>query len=450
MSDTVAEPMAEPPRPPPPKPARWLGAAIGVRAPGLKLGFVGGLLLLLLLPQCMVAELINEREARQTAARYDIGASWGQPQTVLGPLVVLPYRIRAQRGPDVWERGTVAIPPAELTADARLAPQRRRLGLFEAVVYTAQIDLAARFALSATLPDSAEPLWTEAYLLTGSSDPRPTTVPPSLQWDGRPLLAGEAGGSLCGSIQTLRWPLRLEGAPDPARRIEVAGRAELRGTSSLTFLPLANQARFTVAGAWQTPSYVGGDLPRQTTLDEDGFRAEWAAALPSRAIALGSECGSAISGGRSMGVSLLEAVPTYRMVNRASKYAMMFLVLAFTTYLLFELMAGVAIHVVQYGLLGLSVVLFPLLLLAIAEPAGFALAYAASTAMVMAQASLYTASVTGRRGLALIFAGVLAILFGFLYVVLSLESFALLVGAVALFVVLSAVMAVTRKVRWSA
>ena len=46
----------------------------------------------------------------------------------------------------------------------------------------------------------------------------------------------------------------------------------------------------------------------------------------------------------------------------------------------------------------------------------------------MAQASLYTLSITQRPRLALLLAGVLAALFGLLYVVLRLESYALLAG----------------------
>ena len=199
-----------------------------------------------------------------------------------------------------------------------------------------------------------------------------------------------------------------------------------------------------IAAPWPTPSFVGDELPERSLVEAEGFSAEWSLASeggPARR----SLCGMARAG---VGVQLLEAVPTYRMVSRASKYAMLFLALAFVTYVLFELLAGLRIHIVQYGLLGCSVVMFPLLLLAIGEPLGFASAYAASTLAVMAQASLYTAAVTGRRGLAVIFAGVLAALFGFLYVVLSLEAFALLVGTLALFTVLSVVMAVTRRIEW--
>jgi inner membrane protein len=447
MSATEPPSGVIPPMPAPPARPRSLTASLGVST--MKLGMLGGLLLALLLPQFFIAALIAEREGRQEEVRQEIGASWGQPQTVLGPLLMLPYRV-PKRGSDLWDRGEIALLPAELTAGASLVPERRQRGLFEAVVYTAQVDLAARFALGAALPDGAEPLWTEAYLMTGASDLRPSAEAPSLRWDGRSLTP-DTRGSNCGAIETLRWPLRLDGPPESGRPIDVSGRMDLRGTSRLVFKPLASRIRLTATGAWQTPSYIGTDLPQRTVLADDGFRAEWSTgSVGSTLLFPSSGCNPQISGGRSIGVALLEAVPTYRMLNRAAKYALMFLVLAFLTYLLFELVAGLRIHIVQYGLLGCSVVLFPLLLLAIAEPAGFAAAYAISTVMVMAQASLYTASVTHDRRLALIFAAVLAVLFGFLYVVLSLESFALLTGAVALFAALSVVMLVTRRIRWGA
>lgn len=159
-------------------------------------------------------------------------------------------------------------------------------------------------------------------------------------------------------------------------------------------------------------------------------------------------CLQGISSRHGVGVTLIEPVQTYRMVTRAAKYAVMFVALAFLAYLLFELVAGVRVHIVQYVLLGASLVLFPLLLLAIAEPLGFAVAYGVAAGMVMGQAGFYTAAVVGRRLLAGIFTAVLASLFGFLYVVLSLESMALLAGAAALFAALSLVMLVTRRIRW--
>ncbi len=152
---------------------------------------------------------------------------------------------------------------------------------------------------------------------------------------------------------------------------------------------------------------------------------------------------------RTVGVALLEAVPTYRIVSRAAKYGMFFLALAFVTCGCFEMLARVRIHPVQYALLGASVVLFPLLLLpALGEAIGFTAAYAAAAAVAL-QASAYVGAVTRGGLLEAAMAGVLGVLFVFLYVVLSLEAWSLLVGALALFLALSVVMAVTRRVEWA-
>lgn len=438
MSDIPAPPPAAPPAAPMAATIRSFGGA------GLKLAAIGMLVLGLLIPQFFVAGLIAEREARQAEVQAEIGRAWGQPQTVLGPMLVVPVRLPSERTPGAMERRGIAIPAAELAMAATMQPERRRRGLFETTVYTARIDFTGRIGdAAAALPADAEPDWPAAYLITGASDVRPAAEAPALRWAGSALTVLGEGNSRCGPVQAMRWPLGLQDAPEPGSTF--AGTMELRGTGSLALIPAARRATLSAQGDWETPSYFGAGLPLRAATESGGFRAEWAGGMAERAIRLPSaDCGpSALPA--AMGVALLEAVPTYRMVNRTAKYATLFVLLAVMTYWLFETVAGLRIHLVQYGLLGLSMVLFPLLLLAIAEPLGFAIAYAVSAAMVMGQASLYTAAVTGRAWLAAIFAGVLAALFGFLYVVLQSESMALLAGALGLFAVLSAVMAATRR-----
>jgi inner membrane protein len=67
---------------------------------------------------------------------------------------------------------------------------------------------------------------------------------------------------------------------------------------------------------------------------------------------------------------------------------------------------------------------------------------------VLTQATLYTAAVARRFKPALLFAAMLSSLFGFLYVLLGLETYSLLIGALALFIVVSALMVLTQMVRW--
>jgi inner membrane protein len=449
MSDIPHSPLSSP-KPMPARPFLRLGRAG-------KLALVGGLLLLLLVPHLMIEAVIEERESYQEQVRDGIARSWGPAQSVLGPVLVVPTRSPAPRaphetGPLRWERGAVAVLPTQMKAEAALSPERRRRGLFEAVIYEAEVALSASIVVPAVTADpGAELLWREAFLATGATDLRSAAAAARLSVEGRELVARDASENGCIGTELIRWDLGLDGPPEPGLSLSVAGALSLRGTGRFGLLPLARRADLSVVAPWVTPSFSGAGLPVRAEVRDAGFSAEWregAGQLLVRNLGPGW-CGTLMAGETQVGVDLLEAVPTYRMVTRASKYAVVFFVLAFLTYVLFELVAGVRIHIVQYGLLGLSLVLFPLPLLAFGGPLGFAAAYAISTAAVVVQASAYTGAVTRRAGLTGLFACVLAGLFGFLYVVLSLEAYALLAGATALFLALSVVMAVTRRVDWA-
>lgn len=453
---TASAPEAAGPDPagPAPAPAGLARKLLGV---GLMLGA-------LLVPHWAIQDLIAEREGRRDEVRAEIARAWAEPQALVAPMLQVPYRVPAGRdagaGTPHWRRGSLTLLPAALTAEVALQPETRRRGLFEAVVYGARVALSGSFALpEAGLPDmpDAEILWREAVLLAGSNDLRlagPAGQSPVLSWAGQPRRPAESQPDLPGALpcalppaQAIAWPLGLEERPRPGQAFPFAVTLELRGSGAFHLVPLARQAELAASAPWPSPSFTGAGLPAETALGETGFRARWTAgtrqALLRRGAPAEAECAAA-----AIGVALLEAVPTYRMVSRAAKYGLFFLALSTVTYALFELTAGVRLHAVQYGLLGASLVLFPLLLLAIGEPLGFAAAYALSAAAVAAQATAYTGAATGRAGLAALLALVLGALFGFLYVVLSLEAYALLVGTLAVFVALSVVMAATRRVRW--
>lgn len=413
-----------------------------LEGPTAKLAAVGFVLLAMLVPHLMIGGVIEEREERHQSVQREIGAGWGGPQALMAPVLVIPWSGAEGR------HGRVYLQPERLDAQVELAPQLRRRGLYEVPVYTATARLEGRFNAAGAVvlqEPSAILHWGDATIVAGSQTMRLAGEVPSMSL-GEAWLPGEEGMPRwddCLPSRGIVWQTRLAGAPQGT--IPFAVTLALRGSQRFGLLPGPQRTNLAIGAAWPTPSFIGDDLPEQTSVEEWGFTAAWSLAGEGGSpMARRTLCGRFAAAG----VELLEAVPTYRMVNRASKYAMLFLALSFVTYTLFELLAGLRIHIVQYAMLGCSVVMFPLLLLAIGEPLGFAAAYAAATLLVMAQASLFTAAVTGRRVLAAAFAGVLAGLFGFLYVVLSLEAYSLLVGTLALFTVLSAVMALTRRVRW--
>lgn len=451
-------------------PSRPIGQFLG--GPAVKLGLIGVLLLLMQIPTLWVSTLIEERQDRQTEVQSEIGRSWGPAQDVRGPIMVVPFRanepqprlLNGQPQPPLPVRGYVHILPNRLSADVKLMPEQRKRGLFGAIVYNSTVALTGSFnvpainvpSLSGTAYTDTALLWPEAFIVAGSTDLRSNNPDTQLTADGRTLDPAEdaPATSQCGHLSLMRWNLGLDGAP-VGRPIPFSTAFTLRGTGSFNMTPAARRMEMTVAAPWPTPSFRGVVLPTRSTVTDSAFEAEWRdIGGVQQSVWYSREamnCTNATSFmHQQVGVDLLEAVPTYRMVNRASKYAALFMALAFLTYFLFETITRRSIHVVQYGMLGLSLSLFALLLLSVAEPLGFAPAYGVATAMVMGQASAYTWLVTRQAKLTGLFAGVLALLFGFLYVVLNLENYSLLVGAVSLFAVLSVVMVITNRLDWSA
>jgi inner membrane protein len=328
------------------------------------------------------------------------------------------------------------------------------------VVYTADIRLSGKFVIppDIAVPDGAALLWPEAFVVLTASDLRALKSTASLAWNGRPLPWSDCpllADGTCGAEPFVVARPAFAGPPEVGRAIPFDTEFELRGTSAFHFAPLGQEVDLALSAPWPTPSFVGAILPTTSTITAEAFDAAWHV---SANVATGRAVWSsnAVLGGQGwrqpedqIGVELLEAVPTYQMVDRASKYAVLFLALSFLTYFLFELVSRARIHFVQYGMLGASIALFSLLLISLSEPLGFERGYAISSALILLQASLYTVAVTRRWGLALRFFAILGALFGFLYVVLTLETYSLVAGSLALFVALSLVMVVTRHLDWA-
>lgn len=423
-------------------------------APASKLVLVGVVLLMMLLPLAYVSGLIDERQARETDMLGEFRSSWGPQQTLLGPMLVVPYHTEGS-----LSRRYLHIAPARLSATVQLRPETRKRGIFHATVYGAPVELAGVFQLPAEIP-AGELQWGDSFIVMRADDLRGLPPSAALRWNGQQsgwIDCSEVVAEACSADNLLVARAGTAVTADAPIKFEAS--LALRGTEALWLAPLAKGSDVTRSGAWSTPSFGGVSLPEKSKVGADDFSASWHVVnsrvarhgswVSRRAIEFDPTDQNAAVEGARIGVALLDPVPTYRMVERASKYAILFLALSFLTYFLFETVSGARIHVVQYGLLGLSISLFALLLISFSEPLGFTAGYLLSALMVLAQASLYTATVTGKWRHAATFAAVLAALFGFLYVVLILESYSLLVGSVALFAALSLTMAVTRRIEWS-
>jgi inner membrane protein len=440
MTDSAAP---SPEIPPQPQPRRTLPSILASDNLLARATVLGLLTLVLLIPLRMIDGVIADRRTFEAEATKSVSEAWGGPQTFTGPVIVMPYRRATDQAPFY-----LTLLPEKLTIDGRIVPEQRRRGLFAVNVYAATLDVVAEFRtaeLREMATDGRLLDWSAARLELGLSDVR-SIDGATVEIDGQRVDWGPGSG---GALSALKANLRaLIGRETVSIRFSLA----VAGSDKLGIVPLGRRTDVALSSSWPTPSFTGR-LPLSQSIDKEGFRAKWSAGHLGRPYSQLWDSGNARNDpsirsvvDSALGVTLLTPIDAYRETDRAIKYGVMFIGLSFVACLLFELATGTRPHVAQYGLIGLALCVFYLLLLSIAEQAGFALAYLASASAVVLQATLYNWALRRRAGPALAFGAVLAVLYAGLYSLLQLEDVALLAGSLVLFAVLSAAMWLTRNI----
>lgn len=430
----------------------------------VKMIAVGGLVLLLMVPLAMVRSLVAERQARQRDVEVEIAAVWGTAQTIGGPLLAVPYRMRTvdDKGTTVTWTEHAYFLPETLEISGRLTPERRHRGIFEAVVYTAELHLAGTFeqpSFAEWRIPAEDVLWDDAFLSLGVPDLRGVRGAIEVDWGGRRLAAVPGAGRVGLWTSGLKVPLPdLAAANGDERRLwAFALDLGLHGSREISFLPFGKRTVASLASVWPDPSFDGAFLPASREVGEGGFTAAWDVSwlgrgFPQRWRSSEAEQVAPPETVRAsaFGVELALPVDAYQKTERSVKYGVLFLALTFLTFFIYEVFSPFALHPVQYLLVGFALCLFYLLLLSLAEHVPFGWAYAAASAAVVSLISGYSAAILEGRARAAAMAGVLAILYGYLWVLLRAEDFALLLGSLGLFVILALVMWVTRRIDWYA
>ena len=425
-----------------------------VRSPFVRALLIAGLVLLLQVPSCMIGQVARERQQSRDEATADIARNWGGRQDLLGPFLVVPYRyeVKDDQGRIAHEDSWITLLPE--TLDARAAPQveTRRRGLFEVPVYRTRVTLTGRFGAprlaTGALVEAASVQWDKAQLVVRLSGVHALDRVAPLRWGRTPVEFLAGGGEL--TTSGIHAPLA---GLDPAAPADFAIELDLRGSQGLYFAPLGGQTHAQIDSSWPHPAFQGMWLPTRREVDGQGFAASWDITKLARGLPAGWKRGAMDDEALRatlFGVDLIYPVDPYRMSERSLKYSALLIGLSFLVLWLFELLTRRPVHLVQYLLFGAALCVFYLLELSLAEHFGFAAAYAVAAGAVTLQVSLYARSaLAGWRGAALMFA-VVSGLYGLLYLLLREEDYSLLVGSGALFAVLSLVMFLTRRVRWTA
>ena len=362
----------------------------------IKLAMVLAVGLVFLIASFFVNSAISDRKTLLNKAKADIALSWAGPQTIRGPVLIVPYTDNLKKD----HLSHMIFLPNTLSVTGTSTPEVRHRGIFD--VYNAEISVQSS---SAAL---------------------------SKQFSG------------------LHAQIQLANENQP---LNIALKINIKGTESLSFLPVAKESKVDINSNWPDPSFIGTFLPNTKDITNKGFQAQWAissiaSSLPEN-FSFEELSAHKASFDKTLGVRFLKTADHYQQTERTSKYSFLFVLYTFLVFFLFEVVSKTKIHIFQYFITACSLLCFSILLAAIAEHVPFEVAYAITSLAVITQMEFYVFGILHKKYERIAFVGLLACLYLYLFIVLRLEEIAFLIGAIGMFAAITIAMYFTKNVKWS-
>ncbi|MBI5138750.1 MAG: cell envelope integrity protein CreD [Candidatus Vogelbacteria bacterium] len=393
---------------------------------------------------CLIASfavmgLVSERQDRGLEASNEIALIWGGRQTLSGPMLVKKSIVAGATQNEF-------VLPHSLKYETKLLPEVRSRGIFKTVVYKSTNVVTGEFNASdikAVFDNDSNALLTVAI-----SDTRGIERQMSINWNGTSLpLEPGAGVNLYG-MSGLHSTVPLTRT---TKTVPFSFEVELKGSEGFSFIPLGRETKIALESAWPSPKFVGAFLPSSQTVNKDGFKAGWQVSSFGRSYPQSFKTTEVYFDQvllSAAGVDLLQVIDIYDMTLRSVKYAILFILITFAAFFLFDVLGGVRVHPIQYLLIGAALALFYLLLLSFSEWLGFPTAYLLATIMTACLVGSYSSFVLKSGNRAFLISIILVLLYGYLYLILQLEDYALVAGSLLMFILLGGAMYATRNIDW--
>lgn len=429
----------------------------------VKIILIGILILLLFIPLSMIRSLIAERSERADEAIGEVQHKWSNAQQLIGPFISLPFyetkqetyfEGNSQKTHTRTMTNSLHILPETLKIEGDIQTEQLKRGLYDIVVYKAPLELHGTFVLPPHFNQEVRDkglLLSQATLNLGLSDLRGLSEQIQVEWgdetlDFEPGLPEELPIS-SGVSTFLSATSKLQSGDTIPFRI----RLYLKGSASLNIAPFGKTTTVNLTSNSTTPSFNGDFLPEERNIDEKGFTAQW------KILHLNRNYPQVFTTTQIMGkekfnffgVNLLLPVRQYQQSMRTVKYASLIIILTFVISFFTEIIQKRNIHPFQYLLIGLALCLFYTLLIAISEHIGFTWSYLISALMTISLLTAYMYGILKIRKTALTMGSLLALLYGYIFILTRMETYALLAGSLGLFVILAFVMYYSQKIDWS-
>ena len=435
---------------------------------------IGTLALLLLIPLSFVKDLVRERNDRQERVIEEIDEKWGGAIYFYGPILKVPYKAYLDAKRTSYSTSYAYFFPEELKSHAQVKTEVKKRSNYESSVFNATMDFTGRyvapdFSSKGIAQEDIE--WDKATILirttnlssiknivtiTLAGKPYPFEPiydqenPEHYLWRNSMSYRGddneyyEGQSSRISSLQTASISMGELDKP-----LDFSLSITYDGSKHIAIAPIGKTTEGTISSNWQNPSFVGNFLPYEKQITSQGFSASWRVLYLNRPFSQQAFGELPQISEYAYQVSFVIPVDEYQQNERAVKYGFLVIGLTFLIFFLLQSISKIKIHIFQYAMIGLALVLFYTLLISFTEHSSFALAYLISSVMTIGLISLYSVAILKNKRFPAFIGISLAALYGFIYVIIQLENYALLVGSLGLFAILAVVMYASRKIDWN-
>ena len=439
-----------------PSPTNWLKDSII-----FKLVFIAFIALMLLIPSSWIQGLINERSSRQQEVINEVSDQWSGSQLIQGPVLVIPYKTQfsvKDTANHVVVKQSVQnayLLPENLKIKGLIETKTRKRGIFKVGVYDVGLTISGSFNradLAKLQIDTANLMLDKARVIFGISDLKGLKANPAIKIQNQNITVEPV---LNGDLLDNGLQAAVNLSANTGNSIPFSFNLGLKGSQSLDFVHTGKTTEVELTGNWASPKFTGRYLPDTSIINKDGFNAKWRMLYYNRPFPqqwAGND--TLLNTFKStkdalFGTELHIQVDEYQKNMRTSKYAILIILLTFVSLFLTEVIQKAHVHVFNYALIGAAMIVFYTLLLSFSEQVGYNMAYLISAVATVALITWFTASLLHNNKAAYFFAVILSIFYGFIFIIIQLEDMALLVGSIALFIIVSALMYFSRKISWN-
>ncbi|NVK52141.1 MAG: cell envelope integrity protein CreD [Flavobacteriaceae bacterium] len=428
---------------------------------------IGFLSFILLIPLIFIEDLIRERSHRQDSVINEISKQWGNEVVIYGPILKVPYKVFSEK--TITNEKTKQVTtekiehikygyffPEKLDVNSTINPEQKKRGIYTTAVFNSNILINGTFDsldFSQKEVDAKDILWNKSKILLKTTNVKGVNS----------LLSVVINGKNYGlsSAATERYNeygyYTLESSAVALKEIRKSKKPfsfsldfSVRGSKEIRFIPIGKETTAQIASNWKTAKFMGEFLPyNPDKISENGFNAKWKILDINRPFSQQHFGELPYLNQFDFGVNFKIPVDEYQKSERSAKYGFLVICLTFLVFFLIQTMSKINMHPFQYLMIGLALLMFYTLLVSISEHSNFLKAYGIASISVIGLITIYAKNILKSIRFMMLVGTSLSALYAFIFIIIQLESYALLVGSIGLFFILATVMYVSRKIDWS-